>query len=254
MQEGIQSISVLLGGSTALGVLDEQSDVDLLVFCEDEKFEEIHRRYEEAGLIPEDSDFFVDLKLPCGKTGHYTLHRKSELLRGLAEGDMEWLWFSHVAYTFRDPLQLQSILSRYSPLHTDFLYKLRKNTYIELRTFAKGLDNPVTRGDRLPILFFAVEVFKAALRCAIVIEGYPYPYDKWLERVARNLPVGKRVLECAEDFFQYLKDENSFKPMYQEDNSFVRMEKRMRKVLLEEFHSRNIDEPWLIEWWKYVEK
>ncbi len=42
--------------------------------------------------------------------------------------------------------------------------------------------------------------------------------------------------------------------MYQEDNSFVRMEKRMRKVLLEEFRSRNIDDPWLIEWWKYVEK
>jgi hypothetical protein len=166
---------------------------------------------------------------------------------------MEWLWFSHVTYVFHDPLLLQTFLSHHVPLHTDSLYRLRKNTYIQLRTFAKGLDNPVTRGDRMPILFFAVEVLKTALRCAIVIEGYPYPYDKWLERVALNLPVGRRLLECAEDFFQYLKDEN-FTPKYQEDNSFVRMEKRMRKILLEEFRSRDMDEPWLIEWWKYVEK
>ncbi len=254
MQNDGQDVSILLSGSTSLGVLDKKSDVDLLVVCEDERYDVICRRYEEAGAIPKGSDFFVDLRLPSGKIGHYTLHKRSELTQGLSNEDMEWLWISHVAHIYHDPLQIMSLLKTCCPLKSEFLNKLRKNTYIQLRTLAKGLDNPVVRGEPFPILFFAVELFKESLRCAITIEGYPYPYDKWLVPVASNMPIGKRVLESAGDFFVYLKDDASYAAMFQEDNNFVRMEKRIRKILLEEFRSRNIDEPWLIEWWKYVEK
>lgn len=55
------------------------------------------------------------------------------------------------------------------------------------------------------------------------------------------------------DFRQYLSEDLSYAPMYQEDNSFVKMEKRVRGVLLEEFRLRGVDEPWLVEWWKYFE-
>ncbi|MFD1909615.1 hypothetical protein ACFSQ7_45130 [Paenibacillus rhizoplanae] len=96
-------------------------------------------------------------------------------------------------------------------------------------------------------------MFKQALRCAITVEGYPYPYDKWLVQVAEQLPVGSRVLDCMKDFRQYLSEDLSYAPMYQEDNSFVKMEKRVRQVLLEEFRLRGVDEPWLVEWWKYFE-
>lgn len=252
MQHEHNNISILIGGSTSLGVADHQSDVDIFVFCEDIHYEVIHHRYEDAGIIPTGSEFFVDFKLPSGKSGHYKLHRKTELTKGLNEGNMEWLWFSHVSYIVHDSLQIKKLFDKHVPMQSDLLYTLRKNTYIQLRTFAKALDNPVVRGERFPIHFFAVDVYKAALRCAIVVDGYPYPYDKWLVRVAGQLPVGKRVLECADDFFENLKAEDSYRPMFQEDNSFVKMEKRMRKILLEEFRSRDLDEPWLVEWWKYV--
>lgn len=55
------------------------------------------------------------------------------------------------------------------------------------------------------------------------------------------------------DFRLYLSEDLSYAPMYQEDNSFVKMEKRVRQVLLEEFRLRGVDEPWLVEWWKYLE-
>lgn len=78
--------------------------------------------------------------------------------------------------------------------------RFRKNSYIQLRSYAKSLDNPVVRGDAFPILFLAVSLYKEALRCAITIEGYPYPYDKWLVPVAKQTTVGRKITECAGDF------------------------------------------------------
>lgn len=254
LAEDCGHISILLDGSTALGIVDDSSDIDLILVCQDGCCEPITGRFERAGLILEKSCLFVDVHLPSGKTGHYTLLKLSELKQALAEGQLDWLWNAAVACLYHDPLNLKALFTQAVPLPSEFLLSLRKKTYIDLRSAAKSLDNPVRRGEAFPILFQAVEVFKQALRCAITVEGYPYPYDKWLVQVAEQLPVGKRVLDCMKDFQRYLKEDLSYLPMYQEDNSFVKMEKRVRQVLLEEFRLRGVDEPWLVEWWKYFEE
>lgn len=254
LQEDRQRVSIILDGSTALGVVDGQSDVDIIIICEDESYNSINHRFEEAGLIPEHSSFFMDLRLPSGKTGHYTLHKISDIKEALMSGDMEWLWNASVSYIYYDLLELKSLFHSYVPLQPEVLMKFRKNSYIQLRSYARSLDNPVVRGDAFPILFLAVSLYKEALRCAITIEGYPYPYDKWLVPVAQQTVLGRKILECAGDFWSYLREDESFAPMYQEDNNFVKMEKQFRKILLEEFRLRGIDEPWLIEWWKFLEE
>jgi len=247
------NISILLDGSTALGIADDISDIDIVLVCREESYMSITSRFKQAELIPEHSSLFVDVHLPGGKTGHYTLLKLSELEQALLKGNMDWLWNASVSCLIHDPLDLGALFGRYLPLAPDFLMNLRKQTYIELRSCAKSLDNPVRRGDAFPILFQAVAVFKQALRCAITVEGHPYPYDKWLVPVAGQFPAGLRVLDAMKDFWSYLKNDSSYAAMYQEDNSFVKMEKEVRKVLLEEFRLRGIDEPWMIEWWKYME-
>ncbi|WNS41344.1 hypothetical protein [Paenibacillus sp. MMS20-IR301] len=246
-------LSILLDGSTALGIADNISDIDLILVCTDECYGAITARFEQAGLIPEGSSLFMDVHLPGGKTGHYTLMKLSGLEQALLRGDLGWLWNASVSRLYHDPLDIGGLFARFIPLAPDVLMNLRKQTYIELRSCAKSLDNPVRRGEAFPILFQATEVFKQALRCAITVEGHPFPYDKWLVPVAEQLPAGERVLEAMKDFWSYLKDDNSYTAMYQEDNNFVKMEKRVRKVLLEELRLRGIEEPWLTEWWKYME-
>ncbi|OME05847.1 hypothetical protein BSK64_13280 [Paenibacillus odorifer] len=254
MKEESQRVSILLDGSTALGVVDEQSDVDVIIICQDEYYSSINHRFEQAGLIPEQSSFFMDLRLPSGKSGHYTLHKISEIKAALMSGNMEWLWNASISYIYYDRLDVKSLFDAYVPLRPGVLMRFRKNSYIQLRSYAKSLDNPVVRGDAFPILFLAVSLYKEALRCAITIEGYPYPYDKWLVPVAKQTAVGRKILECAGDFWSFIRDDESFAPMYQEDNNFVKMEKRFRKILVEEFRMRGIDEPWLVEWWKFMEE
>lgn len=100
----------------------------------------------------------------------------------------------------------------YVPLQPEVLMKFRKNSYIQLRSYARSLDNPVVRGDAFPILFLAVSLYKEALRCAITIEGYPYPYDKWLVPVAQQTVVGRKILECAGDFGVILERMNPLLP------------------------------------------
>ncbi|MEK4853512.1 hypothetical protein NST04_26975 [Paenibacillus sp. FSL H7-0756] len=254
LAEDYGNISILLDGSTALGIVDDSSDIDLILVCRDEHYEPITSRFEQAGLIPERSSLFVDVHLPSGKTGHYTLLKLSELEQALGKGQLDWLWNAAVCCIYHDPLDLKGLFAYAVPLPPELLMSLRRRAYIDLRSAAKSLDNPVRRGEAFPILFQAVEVFKQSLRCAITVEGYPYPYDKWLVQVAEQLPVGKRVLDCMKDFRRYLSEDMSYVPMYQEDNSFVKMEKRVRQVLLEEFRLRGVDEPWLVEWWKYFEE
>ncbi|MEC0131920.1 nucleotidyltransferase domain-containing protein [Paenibacillus odorifer] len=254
MKEESQRVSILLDGSTALGVVDEQSDVDIIIICQDEYYSSINHRFEQAGLIPEQSSFFMDLRLPSGKSGHYTLHKISEIKAALMSGNMEWLWNASISYIYYDRLDVKSLFDAYVPLQPEVLMRFRKNSYIQLRSYAKSLDNPVVRGDAFPILFLAVSLYKEALRCAITIEGYPYPYDKWLVPVAKQTTVGRKITECAGDFWSFIRDDESFAPMYQEDNNFVKMEKRFRKILVEEFRMRGINEPWLVEWWKFMEE
>ncbi|MEK4463845.1 MULTISPECIES: nucleotidyltransferase domain-containing protein [Paenibacillus] len=254
MKEESQRVSILLDGSTALGVVDEQSDVDVIIICQDEYYSSINHRFEQAGLIPEQSSFFMDLRLPSGKSGHYTLHKISEIKAALMSGNMEWLWNASISYIYYDRLDVKSLFDAYVPLQPEVLMRFRKNSYIQLRSYAKSLDNPVVRGDAFPILFLAVSLYKEALRCAITIEGHPYPYDKWLVPVAKQTTVGRKILECAGDFWSFIRDDESFAPMYQEDNNFVKMEKRFRKILVEEFRMRGIDESWLVEWWKFMEE
>lgn len=253
MQEVRGRISIILEGSTALGVVDERSDVDVVVICQDDDYNSISQRFEEAGVIPEQSSLFVDIQLPSGKTGHYTLLSLSEIQKALRNKDMEWLWNASVSYIYYDHLDVRSVFQQYVPLQPEVLMSFRKQSYIQLRSYARSLDNPVVRGDAFPILFLAVSLYKEALRCAITLEGYPYPYDKWLVPVAKQTTVGRKILDCAVEFWDYLRDDESFAPMYQEDNHFVKMEKRFRKILVEEFRLRGIDEPWLVEWWKFMD-
>ncbi|HBS45822.1 MAG TPA: hypothetical protein DEA91_17625, partial [Paenibacillus sp.] len=135
LQEYRQRVSIILDGSTALGVVDGQSDVDIIIICEDESYNSISHRFEEAGLIPEHSSFFMDLRLPSGKTGHYTLHKISDIKEALMSGDMEWLWNASVSYIYYDLLDLKSLFHSYVPLQPEVLMKFRKNSYIQLRSY-----------------------------------------------------------------------------------------------------------------------
>lgn len=254
MQAGRQRLSIILDGSTALGVVDEQSDVDVIIICEEEYYDSINQRFVDAGLILEHSSFFMDLQLPSGKKGHYTLQSIAGIQEALMNGNMEWLWNASVSYIYFDQLDLKSLFHSYVPLQPEILMRFRRESYIQLRSYARSLDNPVVRGDAFPILFLAVSLYKEALRCAITIEGYPYPYDKWLVPIAQQTAVGRKILDSAGDFWSYIKEDDSYIPMYQEDNNFVKMEKRFRKILVEEFRKRGIDEPWLTQWWKFLSK
>lgn len=153
LAEDCGHISILLDGSTALGIVDDSSDIDLILVCRDECYEPITSRFERAELIPERSSLFVDVHLPSGKTGHYTLLKLSELEQALEKGQLDWLWNAAVACLYHDPLALKALFAQAVPLPSEHLMSLRKKTYIDLRSAAKSLDNPVRR-ERLFRFFF----------------------------------------------------------------------------------------------------
>lgn len=57
----------------------------------------------------------MDLRLPSGKSGHYTLHKISEIKAALMSENMEWLWNASISYIYYDRLDVKSLFDAYMP-------------------------------------------------------------------------------------------------------------------------------------------
>ncbi|MFD1909616.1 hypothetical protein ACFSQ7_45135 [Paenibacillus rhizoplanae] len=68
-----------------MGIVDDSSDIDLILVCRDEHYEPITSRFARAGLIPERSSLFVDVHLPSGK--NRTLHPAQIIGAGAGAGE-----------------------------------------------------------------------------------------------------------------------------------------------------------------------
>ena len=65
--------------------------------------------------------------------------------------------------------------------------------YVEMRGEHRAADNPIERGDSVAVLQAMTQTLSHALRAAVVLDGQPYPYIKWLAHAAFQTPTGKRL-------------------------------------------------------------
>ncbi len=248
----VDRIGVLLVGSTALGVVDEVSDVDLELVCPASLSDRIVRAHREAGLIGPADDLFVELTLSDGRKGHYTLLTLERLSYDLEEGAASALWLAATAHVLHDPLGVSDLLSRHYPMDEATLLALRRATYIGFRQASRTMDNAAERGDRWALLFASVEAVREALRCALAIEGVPAPYDKWLYAVASRFPTSSAVAREAGACLDLLGEQSSYRSGPHKQNPLVLSVERMRGILIEALHEREVHEPWITEWWKHL--
>src|SRR5690606_29507336 len=70
--------------------------------------------------------------------------------------------------------------------------------YFQMRSFHRACDNPMERGNAVAVLFGVAQALAHALRAALVLDGHPYPYDKWLHLEAVRHPTGRALAAHVE--------------------------------------------------------
>ncbi len=246
-------VSVLLVGSTALGVVDEVSDVDLQLVCREPLVEEFKRSHRELGIVGMEDELFVELEVQSGRGGHYTLRTVESLAEELARGEDSALWLAATACALHDPIEVVRLLSQHYPLREEVWLQRCRSTYVAFRQASRVMDNAAERGDRWALLWATTEALRQAHRCALAVDGVPAPYDKWLHAVATRFPTGAAVAKVAGDCSMLLCDDSTYLPGPHKQNHIVILLEEVRCVLIDGLASKGVRDDWLMHWWRHLD-
>jgi len=243
--------SILLHGSITMGFDDQFSDIDLWFLIPEDVLKELDN-------ISETRFFEIEVN---GKIGHLNAESIEEFSRRFYQiRDHNNQISMDIAYQLRNAeviidnagvgselIQLARQPMQQPTQKAFFFYH-----YVEMRGDHRSCDNPMNRHDPVGVLLSLPKVLAHALRAAMVLDGEPYPYDKWLYYAASKTPTGKLQIPSvikicdfiAEDMLRFKGSELEH-PISQEL-------KVIRQILIKSANAKGNYSPWLEKWWLYM--
>ncbi len=238
--------SVLLHGSTTLGVDDPWSDLDAWVLLPAEALAELRRT---------SSDWFFEFSLD-GKPGHFTVEPLEGFEQRVRACDFPLIAEVRHAVVLLDPtcagqrlIDLSRLPMRPEVRRAWFCYH-----YVEMRGEHRAIDNPIERGDPVAILLALTKALEHAMRAALVLDGEPYPYSKWLARACERTPTGRAVLSLVQEMVNLLAQDGLRRPGPEKGHPLSEKLRDIRRMLVAAARAGGIDELWLDKWWLFCEQ
>ncbi|MHA1991458.1 MAG: hypothetical protein ACW98A_10880 [Candidatus Hodarchaeales archaeon] len=246
-----KNASVILHGSITLGIDDPFTDIDLWFLLPEEEFLELKNVSE---------SLFFDIKVN-DKLGHLNAEpiedfsRRVYQLKGeYGQNDMDIIFQLRNAEIILDNTGIgnELINSTRQPMRKEVRELFFFYHYVEMRGDHRACDHPMERNDPVGFLLSLPKVIAHTLRAAMVLDGEPYPYDKWLYYAALKTPTGKKIAPSIDRIIDFLaKDILRFKGS-EADNPIGQELRVMRKILIDEAQARGNNSPWLEKWWLYM--
>lgn len=171
-------ISIILKGSTAHGYSDRYSDVDLVVFCHQERKQEITDSYVRQGLSQRKDGVFLPLH---DWAGHYNTDSYEKLAEIGRQGGTEGLWEYSGSKILHDPqgvfaAAVKAGLNEFR----ENLPAMTKDKYIECQLHLDWLRQPLRRADYGASFLYASTVYATVCQVLFLLQEKPYPCPKWL--------------------------------------------------------------------------
>lgn len=238
-----EDLEVVFHGSTVAGVDDAWSDLDLWGFVSEESLATADR------LSP---TRFYEFEL-AGKKGHLNLLTRAEAAGWLQRCNLERIAEMRVAVPIRaGGFACELLAAARRPMAEAVRRAWVCYHYVEFRGEHRACDSPIERGQAASLLLATTRALEQALRCAMVIDGEPYPYCKWLAVAAGRTPTGAKVAKLVEEALDLLA-QGALRIAGPEKNHPLSLKLReIRAVLVEAAKASGIDEPWLVQWWLYL--
>lgn len=231
----------MLHGSTTMGVDDAFSDLDLWLLLD---------RAQLVALDALSPTRFFGFRLD-GKEGHVCVHGVEEFDARIRGCDMDIIYQLRLCEALSDGTsdarRLKALASRQMP--EDVRRALFMWHYVEMRGEHRSCDTPIERGDAVALLLGVAKTITHALRAAMVLDGQPYPYDKWLFKAAGSAPTGAMVASGVESLLKRIST-GALAIGGPEKQHPIGLELReIRRILVEAARAGGIDGPWLDRWW-----
>lgn len=237
--------SIILHGSTTFGVDDAVSDLDVWVLVDDAAL----RRVDALA-----STRFFEFKLE-GKAGHFTVHAREEFARRVGQCDFPLIAELRKSCVLIDALnEAESLIGRARmPMSENVLRTWFAHHYIEMRSEHRACDNPIERRDATAVLLALTPTIAHALRAAMILDGEPYPYIKWLSAFASKSPTGGRVAARVDEVIQLLGADVLRLPGPECQHPLNLKLREIRQILISAAREQGIDGPWLEHWYLHLE-
>lgn len=191
-------LSLIQKGSAARGYVDAYADIDLVVFTDEESYQEILKEYFRLGL----SSRRDGLCLPLGKgDGHYQLDTYERLREYFMQDDLAQAWeYSNVRIVYDAQETFADIVSRCAAALPGRMDHLIREQYLHLRAQFSYMYRPLQRGDQSAALLYAAEFWRSCCRLLFLVYRQPYPCDKWLLHYLRKLPAPAPLKEKIQNY------------------------------------------------------
>jgi hypothetical protein len=207
-------IGVALSGSRAVGYHVPSSDYDFLVLCDRDTYDEVARR---AGASPEATS--IDPALSSqesqqrfGVEVHLDIYEQARVEQGLAayKDVLRWIW-TH-AQALHDPAQrvarLQASITAYPREVLE--RKLIRHWLTDFHLSVHGITYRYESQNVFSVVHTVGAKIAEFCRLCCLLDGRPFPYEKWLLRACKETTTGARLaphLECALGHVTHLGDD-----------------------------------------------
>lgn len=237
--------NLLLFGSLTMGIDDEFADIDIEMLLTEKDIAELKKA----------SDItFFDFEHE-GRPGHICAELFEDYQQKAANCDMDLLFhLRRCAHITEGPLDTKSLIAEaQKPMRDEVKHALFFNHFVLMREAHRSMDNPMERGDEIAVLINLGRVLTYSLQTILVLEGEPYPYEKWLYREAIQTPLGKSVAAEISEIRDLVNGGGLAFRGREKDNPISQAARNMRNTIIATARDKGIDEPWLDKWWLYLE-
>lgn len=240
-----ESAAVLLHGSTTRGIDDPWSDLDLWLLIPESAA---------AAFDASASSRFIGFRVN-GKEGHFNIGSLESFSSRIHKCDLPLIAELRTAVSVLDSGRVGTKLIELSrqPMTESIRKTWFRYHYVEHRSEHRAIDTPIERGDGFAILQGATNALAHALRAAMVLDGEPYPYIKWLAAASRLTNTGGTLAGNVEEFLDILGAGGLRLRGPEREHAVSLKLKEIRRKLIAAARGSGMDEPWLESWWLYLD-
>jgi hypothetical protein len=239
-----EKAAVVLYGSTCREIDDAVSDLDLWLIISAADLERL-----DAASPTRFFEFRAE-----SKPGHITAVSAESLTEKVRHCNLTMIAELRNACAIQDPRGFAGrlIADASRPMPETVRRAFFQYHYVEFRGEDRAADHPLDRRDPVAAITAQTAAMSHALQAAMVLDGEPYPYSKWLYRCSAAMPTGRALAPKVEQWIDLLAQNALRDPTCSDTHPLALKMKDIRKVLIDAARAAGIDEPWLNQWWLHI--
>jgi hypothetical protein len=221
-------VAVAITGSVGAGMGDVHSDLDVYILVPEKDsiplYENYKKGYEEGTIDVLNPRAFQFDEFPMVRLKEVDGHHRAMVFESIEENvrnynDVDrWVWRHCIP--LHDPKgRLESLRAECAEYPPHILNRKLIRHYWLMCDNIFSTKKPLERGQRETVSLLCLQGISHLLKFCILAEGKPYPYDKWLYRVAIETKLGNLVREYVDAIFEEIHRKDI---VYEEPVAYVK--------------------------------